>query len=63
MTNVLGQIHGSLVFSRRTRVLANEVASVLPDGDVLDVGCGDGTIDTLIQECRPRVKITGWTFL
>jgi SAM-dependent methyltransferase len=49
MSDVLTGLHHSLVFNRRTRVLAEAISPLLPAGQVLDVGCGDGTIDALIM--------------
>lgn len=44
----LARLHGTLVFDRRTRVLSERLAALLPAGTrVLDVGCGDGSIDRL----------------
>ena len=60
MTDVIGTLHGRLVFGRRTRVLAEHLAQVLPEaGRVLDVGCGDGTIDRLVMDLRPGLQIEG----
>ena len=59
MSSVIRRAHKSLVFDRRTRVLASQLAKMLPSGRVLDVGCGDGTIDVLIREARPDVEING----
>ncbi len=57
---LLATLHGTLVFDRRTRVLSECFAEMLPaDARVLDVGCGDGLIDHLIAERRPDVTITG----
>ncbi len=57
---LLATLHGALVFDRRTRVLSERLAALLPAGArVLDVGCGDGSIDRLIAERRPDVTITG----
>jgi SAM-dependent methyltransferase len=57
---VIGTVHDRFIFSRRTRVLADHLASVIPsDSHVLDVGCGDGTIDFLIRKRRLDVDIEG----
>ncbi len=57
---LLAELHGALVFDRRTRVLSERLAALLPENArVLDVGCGDGLIDHLIAERRPDVTITG----
>lgn len=34
-------------------------ALIPPDSSVLDVGCGDGLIDSIVQELRPDIKIRG----
>ena len=52
--------HAGLVHSRRVRRLAQHVCEMLPpDASLLDVGCGDGILDALIQETRRDVEITG----
>ena len=57
---LLAGLHGALVFDRRTRVLSERLAQMLPpNAEVLDVGCGDGSIDRLIGEHRPDVTISG----
>ncbi len=57
---LLAELHGALVFDRRTQVLSERLAALLPENArVLDVGCGDGLIDHLIAERRPDVTITG----
>lgn len=59
-SGVIGAVHDRFIFSRRTRVLADHLASLIPSGSrVLDVGCGDGTIDRLIKERQPDIKIEG----
>ncbi len=59
-TTLRARFHESVVHSRRTRVLAERIAPLLPRGaSVLDVGCGDGKIDHLIQRARPDVRISG----
>ena len=59
MPSVIGAIHRRLVFDRRTHVLASQLAEMLGSGSVLDVGCGDGTIDVLIGKARPDLEISG----
>jgi SAM-dependent methyltransferase len=59
-TSVVGALHGRFVFRRRTAVLADHLASFIPPAArVLDVGCGDGTIDGLIMARRPDISIDG----
>ena len=61
--SALKQAHGSVVFARRVRVLADSLAATIPAGSsVLDIGCGDGTIASLIQERNPTVQIQGIEF-
>jgi SAM-dependent methyltransferase len=57
---IVGFAHSGMVFNRRTRVLAGHIKDLIPHGSsVLDVGCGDGTIDVLIQQDRPDLRIEG----
>ena len=58
--SLIGRLH-NVAFSRRVRILASRISSLLPQGaKVLDVGCGDGTIDSLIMKNRPDVSISGY---
>lgn len=58
--NVIERVHGSFVYGRRVSVLARMLAPLLPpSARVLDVGCGDGLIDSLIMQFRPDVAISG----
>jgi SAM-dependent methyltransferase len=58
--NLLEKIHGSCVHNRRVRVLTRELSALLPaNGQVLDVGCGDGLLAALMQKDKPNVVITG----
>ena len=60
MAGAVGVLHERLVVSRRVRVLASHVATLLPsNAKVLDVGCGDGTIDLLITQQSPGTTIEG----
>ncbi len=58
--SAVGALHEKLVFNRRIGVLASHLAPLIPPkARVLDVGCGDGSIDRLILERRPDVSIEG----
>lgn len=58
--NLLEKIHGRYVYNRRVRVLTRELSALLPaNGQVLDVGCGDGLLAALMQKEKPNVVITG----
>src|SRR5713101_1807127 len=55
--------HHIFVFERRTRVLAEMLAAQIPQrASVLDIGCGDGTIGSLIAQLRPDISIQGVEF-
>lgn len=59
-SGAIGGLHEKLVHTRRVRVLASHFASLIPPkSKVLDVGCGDGAIDSLILQDRPSVSIEG----
>ena len=53
--------HRALIFGRRARVLADALAPLIPAEarTVLDIGCGDGTIASLLAERRPNLSIEG----
>ena len=56
----LGKMHSKLIYTRRVNVLVSRLSKLLPpDARVLDVGCGDGLIDSLIMQHRPDVSIIG----
>jgi SAM-dependent methyltransferase len=56
--------HHAFVFQRRTRVLSEMLAAQLPrNATVLDAGCGDGTVASLIAQLRPDVSMRGVEFL
>jgi len=60
MKNLVGVVHEDLVAGRRVRVLARHLADLVPHhASVLDVGCGDGAIDGVIQQKRPDVTVRG----
>jgi SAM-dependent methyltransferase len=61
--SLLKRAHGNAVFERRVRVLAESLAAKIPSGaSVLDIGCGDGTIASLIMERDPTITIQGIEF-
>jgi ubiquinone/menaquinone biosynthesis C-methylase UbiE len=49
MTKVVDILHKNIVFDRRTVRLSTHIRSLMQPGKaVLDVGCGDGTISSMI---------------
>jgi SAM-dependent methyltransferase len=58
--SLLNALHGSAVFGRRVRVLAGHLAAAIPSrGQVLDLGCGDGSIAATLMQLRPDLRIEG----
>jgi SAM-dependent methyltransferase len=56
----VGNLHRRLVFPRRIAVLAERLAALLPpDCQLLDVGCGDGTLGALLQKSVRGLRVTG----
>ncbi|HET7109179.1 MAG TPA: methyltransferase domain-containing protein [Candidatus Acidoferrum sp.] len=57
----IARSHRALVFGRRARVLAEALAPLIPAEarSVVDIGCGDGTIASLLAERRPELAIEG----
>jgi SAM-dependent methyltransferase len=55
----LNYLHARMVFSRRIRVLAQHIAAQLPEGSVLDVGCGDGTLAQAVMALNPQTRFQG----
>ena len=58
--NLLEQIHERSIRERRIRKLCGVLTASIPRNDrVLDVGCGDGVLDSRILQARPDLVITG----
>jgi len=57
---LIDKVHGSVVHTRRVRVLADHLAPLFPQGaKVLDVGCGDGLLAKILMERRPDLTFEG----
>ena len=60
LTNKLCQFHSRFVFQRRANVLVSILDKLIPQNtSILDVGCGNGLISSLISKKRPDIKIRG----
>jgi SAM-dependent methyltransferase len=61
--SLLKRAHERTVFGRRVHVLAELLAAKISSGaSVLDIGCGDGTIASLVVRRNPTVSIRGIEF-
>jgi SAM-dependent methyltransferase len=57
---ILGRFHGGYVHNRRSAVLSRRLADLIPHGArVLDVGCGDGLVASLIGQRRADLSLQG----
>jgi SAM-dependent methyltransferase len=57
---VVDKVHNGYVSKRRVRVLSNKFAHLIPQNSkVLDVGCGDGEMDSLVLKQRKDLTIVG----
>ncbi|MEL6896195.1 MAG: methyltransferase domain-containing protein, partial [Planctomycetota bacterium] len=58
--SLLHQLHERRIHSRRVRSLLRHLVPLLPsDGEILDIGCGDGLLSYLIQQELPNATLTG----
>ncbi len=58
--SLVDRLHEHRVHARRVRVLCQEIAPLLPRaGTVLDVGCGDGLLTSLLATQRPDLRFFG----
>ena len=57
---VLRKVHARFVHKRRIGVLAHHLCEFLKPGwQILDVGCGDGKLDSILGTLVPRLQIRG----
>ena len=60
LTRAAETVHGRGVAKRRARVISRHLAEFIPrDATMLDVGCGDGEIASLVGQARPDLTIRG----
>jgi len=59
--SVLDTVHGGYVHRRRVSVLSRHIAELVPAGaaTLLDVGCGDGALASMVGRARPGLDIEG----
>ena len=56
----VGVLHDKLVINRRIAVLSDWFAKLVPErARVLDVGCGDGLISSVLKSKRPDISVQG----
>lgn len=57
---LIQRTHGHLVHPRRVNVLTQYLTTCVPSSaSVLDIGCGDGLLSSLLGELLPSVKVQG----
>jgi SAM-dependent methyltransferase len=57
---LIDRIHGGYVHTRRVQVLAQRIVPIIPrNARLLDVGCGDGLLASLIAQQRPDLTVEG----
>ena len=60
MTTPIGIFHEGIILQRRVQVLARWISDLVQgERTLLDVGCGDGSIDLLVQQANPSLSIRG----
>jgi ubiquinone/menaquinone biosynthesis C-methylase UbiE len=58
--SLLGRLHREHVHTRRVHVLRRCLSELIPEqATVLDVGCGDGLLASLMVDGRPDLRIEG----
>src|SRR5262249_12702715 len=60
MTTPIGAFHEGVILHRRVQVLARWVSDLVQgERTLLDIGCGDGSIDLLVQQANPSLSVRG----
>ena len=60
LSKPIDQFHEKSIYDRRISALVKQFVSLLPtQGTVLDVGCGDGLLASLLQEQLPATNFMG----
>ena len=57
---LINDLHENAIHSRRVSSLKNHLTGLMPKtGTVLDVGCGDGLLASLLANDKPKVEFQG----
>ncbi|MFA5933016.1 MAG: class I SAM-dependent methyltransferase [Microgenomates group bacterium] len=62
LTNYIPQfLHNKLIHNKRIHILEQKINAIIPKNtqSVLDIGCGDGLISSIIQKKRSTLEIQG----
>jgi len=54
-----GDLHDRLIYQKRIRAISMAIAPLLPQGLVLDVGCGNGDFGAYLMSLRKDIRIIG----
>jgi SAM-dependent methyltransferase len=58
--SLVGRLHGEHVHNRRVRLLCESLSDLIPESaTLLDVGCGDGLLASLIMDKRQDLEVNG----
>ena len=57
----MASFHGEVVHSRRIKILSDLIAKLIPaNSHVIDIGCGDGLLDRLLEEKVSNIQLEGY---
>jgi len=58
--NIFEYLHEKHIFKRRTRVLCENLAQLIPKNTaLLDIGCGNGFLAVRLMQIRPDISVKG----